>query len=66
MMIRIRYEDGRWDMIKASHLTRLLSSKQVQLFKRAEGWVVVGEDAIRCRETTAYKGPERRRARLFK
>jgi len=49
MMIRICYPDGRYDMIKASHLERLLNVHRIHRFKRSEGWVVVGRDRVRSR-----------------
>jgi hypothetical protein len=47
MMIRVMYDDGRFDMVKPGMLDNLLNSQVVTSFKRNNGWVVVGRDAIR-------------------
>jgi hypothetical protein len=61
MMIRIRYPDGRFDMVKASHLDRLIATRQIRSFKRESGWVVLGKGPIRRQgKQVFYLGPERR------
>ena len=61
MMIRVMYDDGRFDMVKPQVLESLLQSNTVTSFKRAEGWVVVGRDAIRnSHPAQEYNGPDRR------
>lgn len=61
MMIRIRYPNGRFDMIKASHLDRLLAAQQISSFKRQSGWVVLGQDPIRSPGNRIFcLGAERR------
>lgn len=60
-MIRIKYSDGRYDMVKASHLDHLIVTRQISGFKRQSGWVVLGRDPIRNRgKQVFYLGPERR------
>ena len=61
MLIRVMYDNGKFDMVKPQLLNSLLESRKVSSFKRSSGWVVVGRDPVRCmRLTTDYKGPERR------
>lgn len=61
MLIRVMYEDGRFDMVKPNLLESLLQNNTVTSFKRSEGWVVVGRDAIRSSQSSqAYNGPDRR------
>ncbi len=61
MMIRIRYPDGRFDMVKAMHLDRLIAARQISSFKRQSGWVVLGRDPIRGPgKRVFYLGTERR------
>jgi len=61
MMIRIRYPDGRYDMVKASQLDRLIESGRIRAFKRQEGWAVPGRDPIRGQGGgDAYLGRDRR------
>jgi len=62
MMIRICRTDGTYDMVKASHLERLMLLQQVHCFKRNEGWTVVGRDPIRNGHGKRYTGPERRKS----
>jgi hypothetical protein len=64
MLIRVMYDDGRFDMVKPQHLDSLLQNNSVTSFKRNEGWVVVGRDAIRdSRPAQEYNGPDRRTLR---
>ncbi len=60
MMIRIRYPDGRYDMVKVSHLDCLIAANRISGFLRATGWVVIGRDPIRRNSRGFYSGPERR------
>jgi hypothetical protein len=63
MLIRVMYDDGRFDMVKPELLDKLLNSRKVSSFKRLGGWAVVGRDPVRSkRRDTDYKGPERRAA----
>lgn len=60
MMIRIRYPDGRYDMVKVSQLDRFIAKNQISGFRRATGWVVIGRDPIRRNSKEFYLGPEKR------
>lgn len=60
MMVRIRYPDGRYDMVKVSQLERLIAANLISGFRRATGWVVIGRDPIRRNSRGFYPGPERR------
>ena len=60
MMIRVMYSDGRFDMVKPGMLDNLLNRQVVTSFKRNNGWVVVGRDAIRSSSRGNYRGMERR------
>lgn len=60
MMIRIRYPDGRFDMVKGTRLEYLIATKRISGFRRSTGWVVIGRDPIRKNSEGAYCGPERR------
>lgn len=61
MMIRIRYPDGRFDIVKATRLDFLIESEEIEGFKRANGWVVLGKDSVRGQtEHEFYSGTERR------
>lgn len=61
MMIRIRYPDGRFDMVKATRLDDLIESEEIEGFRRVTGWVVLGKDPVRGQGLPGiYSGPERR------
>ena len=61
MLIRVMYDDGRFDMVKPQLLESLLQNNTVTSFKRNEGWVVVGRDATRnSHPSQEYSGPDRR------
>jgi hypothetical protein len=62
MLIRVIYDDGRFDMVKPHLLDTLLDTKRVTSFKRADTWAVIGRDAIRSRSNGSQTSviPERR------
>jgi hypothetical protein len=60
MLIRVMYDDGRFDMIKPNMLDDLLTKLAVTSFKRTLGWAVVGRDPIRSSARSKYRGTERR------
>jgi hypothetical protein len=60
MVIRIQYRDGRYDMVKSSHLERLVAANLVHQFERGNGWAIIGKDFIRGQKKVSYFGPERR------
>ncbi len=59
MMVRIRYFDGRYDMVKAATLDLLIALRQISQFERTDGWAIVGRDHLRG-DGGNYRGPERR------
>jgi hypothetical protein len=60
MLIRVMYDDGKFDMVKPQMLDRLLETNRVTSFKRNEGWAVVGRDTLRSSRSQGHKGLERR------
>ncbi len=60
MVIRIKYRDGRYDMVKASHLNRLIAANLISQFKRSSGWAIIGRDPIRGRGKNDCFGPDKR------
>lgn len=60
MLIRVRYDDDRFDMVRPGILDRLLEAGKVREFRRKDGWVMPGIDNLRCRNRNDYCGPERR------
>ena len=60
MLVRVMYQNDKFDLVKPFILDKLMSSGKLKKFLRLEGWVAIGIDPIR---TTAisYKGLERRK-----
>ena len=60
MLIRVVYQNGKYDMVKDTILGAYIDSGKVLRFERKDGWATIGIDPIRGRRTP-YIGPERRR-----
>jgi hypothetical protein len=60
MLIRVKYEYDRFDMVRPGILDRLLEEGKVREFQRKDGWVLLGIDNLRRRDRQEYSGPERR------
>jgi hypothetical protein len=60
MVIRVIYDNGSYDMVKASRLDDLIPTGRVAKFLRSDGWVTVGVDPVRAPQPEKYDGPERR------
>ena len=60
MMIRVMYNDGRYDLVKQPMLDMLLTACKLTGFMRSNGWAIVGRDQIRGAGVATYGGPERR------
>ena len=59
-LIPVRYADGHVDKIPPPLLNTLIETHKIIEFKRKEGWVVVGSDAIRGMDYGQLFGKERR------
>jgi hypothetical protein len=63
MLIRVIYQNQRYDFVKASRLDEFIESGAIASFQRRSGWVRVGIDPIRVTTTdSSYTGEERRRS----
>jgi hypothetical protein len=60
MLIRVRYKDGRIELVPSKRLDELIVMSEIAEFERATGWVTVGRDPIRSSLRGNYRGPERR------
>jgi hypothetical protein len=62
MLIRVMYDDGKFDMVKPQMLDLLLGTGKLTSFKRSDSWAVVGRDTLRSRSHSSkgYAAPERR------
>ena len=59
-LIPVRYSDGHVDKIPSPLLNTLIETQQIMAFKRKEGWIVIGIDAIRGMDHGQLRGKERR------
>jgi len=60
MLIRVKYVDDRFDMVRPESLDRLLEAGKVQEFQRRDGWVMPGIGTMRRQNRNDYGGIERR------
>ena len=63
MLIRVKYYDNRYDMVRPEVLDNLLDSGIITGFKRCDGWVASTDDAVRRYSTSGYSGADRRQQR---
>lgn len=62
MLVRVRYKDGRIDLVPSQKLHELIVMSEIEQFERSAGWVTLGEDPVRSTIRGTYAGPERRLA----
>ncbi len=60
MLIRVRYKDGRIDLVPSRKLDELILMSEIEQFERSTGWVTLGKDPVRSTLRGYYSGPERR------
>lgn len=60
MLIRVRYTDNRFDMVRPEFLDDLLDRGVLQSFLRRDGWVTAASGPLRRERRPRYAGPERR------
>lgn len=60
MLVRVRYKDGRIDLVPSQKLQELIVMSEIEQFERSAGWVTLGEDPVRSTIRGAYTGSERR------
>jgi len=65
MLIRVKYQNDKFDYIKPWFLDRLIKANRIQAFYRKPGGVVVGMDRMRGSDNSNYQGPERRKKGAF-
>jgi hypothetical protein len=62
MLIRVRYKDGRIELVPSKKLDELIVMSEIEEFERSTGWVTLGRDPIRSSLRGHYRGPERRKS----
>jgi len=61
MMIRVQYDDNRYDMVKDIRLEEMITCNRISRFKRSDRWATIGVDLLRgMKPDGTYSGPERR------
>lgn len=63
MLIRVKYVDERFDMVRPETLDRLLEAGKVGEFQRGDGWVTPAVDNLRSKNRNEYSGSDRRMRR---
>ena len=63
MLIRVKYTDERFDMVRPEILDRLLAAGKVREFERRDGWVMPGTGNFNLRRTNTngFSGADRRK-----
>ncbi len=64
MKIPVLFKDGKKESVSEDMLQFMIATKQVQFFKRASGWVDIGQEKIR-RNFAPFDGKDRRRRSMF-
>ena len=60
MLLKVMYQDDKYDMVRPSLLNELIASKKIKKFYRSGGWADIERDPIRG-SGGSYIGPERRK-----
>lgn len=60
MQIKVKFIDGRIELVRPRELQELIEARRISQFRRSGGWVVLGRDDIRSTLRGDYRGPERR------
>lgn len=60
MLIRVKYTNNRFDVVRPELLDRLLDAGTVAAFLRRDGWAIPGIDPIRSKGSSVYPGINRR------
>ncbi len=60
MMIPVMYKDGKMGYADQYQLDRLINTRQIIKFRRADEWVIIGFDPMRISDS-GYQGAERRK-----
>jgi len=59
-LISVRLQDGSIDNVPKPLLNTMIETHEITEFKRKDGWVVIGRDAIRGMDSGQMPGKERR------
>ena len=62
MLIRVVYDDFRYDFVKPFCLNELLTAGRISMFRRSSGWVLVGIDPVREPRSSPARRIDRRQS----
>jgi hypothetical protein len=62
MLIRVVYNDSKYDFIKPARLNEMLKAGTISMFQRSSGWVRVGIDPLRANNSTPRDKTDERRS----
>jgi len=65
MLIRVKYQNDKFDCIKPWALDSFIKANRIKAFCRKTGWTIIGVDKIRGRDNSDHQGPERRKEEAF-
>jgi hypothetical protein len=65
MLIRVIYQDFRYDYVKSWVLDDLIESGKVAMFRRKNGWAIVGIDPIRRKKHHFGEFTDRRSGSVY-
>jgi len=60
MLLKVMYQNDKYDMVRPSLLNELILSKKIKKFYRSGGWADIERDPIRG-SVSPYVGLERRK-----
>jgi len=55
MLIRVVYNDNKYDFINPARLDEEIKSGRIAMFKRSSGWAHVGIDPVRMERNNAIR-----------
>ena len=64
MLIPVVFKDGQEELVSIDELQFLLLTEEIKLFRRSDGWAVLGQDKMR-NQRAPYNGVERRQHNVF-
>lgn len=60
MQIKVRFIDGRIELVRPRELQELIDARRISQFRRAGGWVDLEHNSLRSTLRGSYRGQERR------
>ncbi len=64
MFIPVVLKDGHEELVSKEELQFLLLTKKIMLFKRSDGWAVIGRNRMR-NQRVPYNGEDRRQRYFY-